>query len=138
MSEDQTVPGDPASESPVGEDRDLGHDGSRDGGPGGGGVPPAETRRSRRAAGAPPNGESTSEQARPGRRRPGRSVVVGVWELLLEVVFFALVVLVSWLVYEEVRWPFVATVFLGVNAVLLALLVIGWLRRRRRTRRRHP
>jgi hypothetical protein len=54
-----------------------------------------------------------------------------IWEVVGEVVFLALVGLVSWLVYEELRWPFIAAVFLGVNAVLVVIALIVWVRRRR-------
>lgn len=54
-----------------------------------------------------------------------------VWEVIGEIVFFALVALVSWLVYEELRWPFILVVFLGVNAVLVVIALAVWLRRRR-------
>lgn len=59
------------------------------------------------------------------------------WEVIGELVFFGLVVLVSWLIYEEVRWPFVAAVYLGVNAVLVVIALAVWLGRRgRRSRTR--
>jgi hypothetical protein len=58
-----------------------------------------------------------------------------VWEVVGELVFLVLVGLVSWLVYEELRWPFIATVFFSVNAVLLLIAVVAWARGRRRSRR---
>ena len=71
----------------------------------------------------------------PVARRRGSAVVsvVGsvIWEVVGELVFLGLVGLVSWLVYEELRWPFIAAVFLGVNAVLAVIAVIVWGRRRR-------
>ncbi|RUR01261.1 hypothetical protein [Labedella endophytica] len=57
------------------------------------------------------------------------------WEVIGELVFFGLVVLVSWLVYGELRWPFVAAVFLGVNAVLVVIALAVWLGRRARRSR---
>lgn len=80
----------------------------------------------RRASGAP--------------RRRGRGAAASllgsvVWEVLLEVVFLVLVGLVSWLVYEELRWGFIAVVFLGVNAVLAMIAFVAFARRRGRRRR---
>ncbi|RWZ68602.1 hypothetical protein ELQ92_05215 [Labedella populi] len=54
------------------------------------------------------------------------------FEIVGEIVFAALIALVSFLVYGEVRWLFVAAVWLAVNAVLLLLALIVWLRGRRR------
>ncbi|WP_166409088.1 hypothetical protein [Labedella phragmitis] len=53
-------------------------------------------------------------------------------EVIGEIVFAALIALVSHLVYGEVRWLFVAAVWLAVNGVLLLLAAVVWLRGRRR------
>ena len=87
------------------------------------------SRRARRADG---DAGPASAGRRPRRRSRRSPVIVGVWEALLEVVFLGLVCLVSWLVYDELRWPFIAAVFLAVNAVLLVLALVAWLRRRGR------
>jgi hypothetical protein len=54
------------------------------------------------------------------------------FEIIGEIVFAGLVVLVSFLVYGEIRWLFVAMVWLAVNGVLLLLASIAWLRGRKR------
>lgn len=53
-----------------------------------------------------------------------------VWEVVFEVVFLILVGLVSWFVYDDLRWPFIAVVFLSVNAVLGLIALAAWARRR--------
>lgn len=52
-------------------------------------------------------------------------------EIVGEIVFAALIVLVSFLIYGEVRWLFAAAVWLGVNAVLMVIALLVWGRRRR-------
>ncbi len=69
--------------------------------------------------------------ARGIRSVPGLVASVAL-EIVAEIVFAALVALVSYLVYGEVRWLFVAAVWLAVNGVLVLLAVGVWLRGRRR------
>lgn len=82
-------------------------------------------RRDRRAVRAP------ARSGRSLRSLPLLIASVG-FEIVGEVVFAALIALVSFLVYGEVRWLFVATVWLAVNGVLLLLALILWLRARKR------
>jgi uncharacterized membrane protein YbhN (UPF0104 family) len=88
----------------------------------------------REESGPPRRDRAALRLGRPATRRGGSAVVSAVagviWEIVGEVVFLALVGLVSWLVYGEFRWPFIAAVFLGVNAVLVLLALLVWIRRR--------
>lgn len=82
---------------------------------------------------------SNATQRSGGIRRPGRIPVSSwlgsvVWEVLLELVFFGLVVLVSWLVYSELRWTFIAVVFASVNVVLGVVAAVVWIRKRSKRR----
>ena len=73
-----------------------------------------------------------------GRRRGasvGAAIASVIWEVVGEILFFVLVALVSWLVYEELRWSFIAVVFLGVNVVLALIALAVWGSRRRARRR---
>jgi hypothetical protein len=56
-------------------------------------------------------------------------------EIIGEVVLVGLAALVSFLVYGEVRWPFVAAVWFGVNGTLVVIAIVALLWRRRRSRR---
>lgn len=85
----------------------------------------------------PKRDRSALRRAGGTRRRGGLGAMVSllgsvVWEVLLEVVFLVLVGLVSWLVYEELRWVFIAVVFLGVNLVLVLIALVVFARRRAR------
>lgn len=98
---------------------------------------PAERwKRDRSSRNRPAGGRSgVSRDERAPARGSARGVRVG-WlpELLGEVVFLGLVILVSWLVYGSVRWPFVAVVFLAVNAALAVIALAVFLVRARRRR----
>lgn len=87
----------------------------------------------------PKRDRSALRRADRTRRRGGGGAVASflgsvVWEVLLEVVFLVLVGLVSWLVYGDLRWGFIAVVFLGVNAVLAVIALAAFARRRGRRR----
>jgi hypothetical protein len=71
-----------------------------------------------------------------GLRSAPRLLASVALEIVGEIVFAALIALVSYVVYGEVRWLFVAAVWLAVNGVLLLLALVVWLRGRRRHRRR--
>jgi hypothetical protein len=93
---------------------------------------PERRRRDRRAAREP---AAPARVARGLRSVPRLLASVGL-EIVGEIVFAGLIALVSYLVYGEVRWLFVAAVWLAVNGVLLLLALAVWLRGRRRHRRR--
>jgi asparagine N-glycosylation enzyme membrane subunit Stt3 len=73
-----------------------------------------------------------------GFRRWLRDVPSRLFDVLLEIVgelvLVGLAALVSFLVYGEVRWLFVAAVWIGVNATLVVIALVALLWRRRRSR----
>lgn len=56
-------------------------------------------------------------------------------EIVGELVLVGLAALVSFLVYGEVRWLFVAAVWFGVNGALVVIAIVVWLWGRRRSPR---
>lgn len=56
----------------------------------------------------------------------------GLLEAIGELLFVIVIAVTSVVIYGEVRWPFVAAVFFGSNALLLVVALVMWARGSRR------